>query len=139
MSASPEHCRYAARLDHLPQLIAHVREVCRAGSLTPAATLRVELAVEELFTNTVHHGYGADCDEPVWLHLEVAPGELWLHYADAAPPFDLLAHVARLEEAVSERAIGGLGVHLVRELANEITYRRAEDRNVLTLLFRVSG
>lgn len=135
MNASPEHCRYAARLELLPQLIAQVRDACRAGCLTPAATLRIELAVEELFTNTVHHGYGADCDAPVWLHLELAPGALRVHYADAAPPFDPLAHVAQLE--ATDRPIGGLGVHLVRELANEITYCRAEDRNVLTLLFRI--
>ena len=129
-------CRFAARLDLLPQLIAHARDVCRAAGLTPATVLRIELVIEELFTNTVLHGYGHDCDAPVWLHLEIAPGELRLTYADAAPPFDLLEHDIGIAASAADRPVGGLGVHLVKQLASAISYRRAEDRNVLTILFR---
>ena len=54
---------------------------------------RIELALEELFTNTVRHGYCRECDSPVWLEAIASPGELRLVYQDAAPAFDPLQYL----------------------------------------------
>ena len=103
--------------------------------MSRVAILRVELAIEELFTNTVRHGYGADSDALVWLRLLIAPGSLYLVFQDAAPAYDPLQHVPQLAAPEGAQPVGGLGIHLVRELAAEIAYRRTEDRNILTLTF----
>lgn len=97
--------------------------------------LRIELVVEELFTNTVRHGYCTDSDAPVWLRIEPAPGSVALIYQDAAPAYNPLTHDIELTAPLAARAIGGLGVHLIRELATDVTYRRADSRNILTLTF----
>src|SRR5690606_19975307 len=100
----------------------------------PPAALRAELVIEELFTNTVRHGYRGECDHPVWLHALPSPGTLCLTYQDAASPFDPLA-VELAEAATAARCIGGQGIRLIRSLASSVAYRRAEERNILTLLF----
>jgi anti-sigma regulatory factor (Ser/Thr protein kinase) len=133
--ASSSHV-FPARLAALPHVLARVRGVCAEFGLTPALALRIELAAEELFTNTITHGYGQDCDAPVWLQLIVQPGCLCVIYQDAARAFDPVSHAVRVSGPVEKRPIGGLGIHLVRELATEMSYRRVADRNILTLNFK---
>ena len=53
---------------------------------------------------------------------------------DDAPPFDPLSLAAPdLAAGLDERSMGGLGIHLVRELVDEVSYRRVDGRNELTL------
>ena len=85
---------FPARRDALPQVEAFLAEVCAAAGLDRAMCLRVTLLVEELFTNTVVHGHGADSDAPVRLDCEVAPGRITLVYEDTGPPHDPFAVVA---------------------------------------------
>src|SRR5258707_12214131 len=58
---------FPARRDALPQVDAFLGEVCVAAGLGRETCLRLTLLVEELFTNTVGHGYGADSEAPVRL------------------------------------------------------------------------
>ena len=136
MTQAPECACYPARLSALPKVLAYARKMCESGALSPVAILRIELAIEELFTNTVRHGYGTDSDGMVWLQMITVPGSLYLVYQDAAPEYNPLQHVAQFSAPASDRAVGGLGIHLVRELAADIAYRRSEDRNILTITFR---
>ena len=98
-----------------------------------ATTLRVILVLEELFTNTVTHGYPMDSDGPVWVTLASEGRAITVTYEDAAPAFDPLAHVTDLALAPEERAPGGLGLALVRGLCMTASYIRIAGRNRLTL------
>jgi len=129
------HC-FAARLSILPELLAHVRARCRDAGIDEPATLRIELVLEEIFTNTVRHGYRGDSDAPVWLGAARVSDALLLTYQDAAPPHDPLAQSIHVPATLEERGVGGLGILLARQLASAIAYRRSGDRNVLTLTFR---
>jgi serine/threonine-protein kinase RsbW len=137
MSGPGYHRIFPARRDALPQVEAFLGEVCEAAGLDRAMCLRVTLLVEELFTNTVVHGHGADSDAPVRLDCEVAPGRITLVYEDTGPPHDPFAAVARPDPAadVQDRPVGGLGVLLVSAMARHVEYRRADDRNRISLVF----
>jgi anti-sigma regulatory factor (Ser/Thr protein kinase) len=86
--------------------------------------------IEEIFTNTVCHGYGQDCDEPVWISAENNNGNLCITYQDTGPAFN------PLDRTVDRVApdIGGLGITLVERLA-QASYRYENGRNTLTLKF----
>jgi anti-sigma regulatory factor (Ser/Thr protein kinase) len=133
MTDGSEGFRFCARMSALPAILGCVREACREAGIVPPAALRAELAIEELFTNTVRHGYKEECDHPVWLHALASPGTLCLTYQDAAGEFDPLGLPPAGEGAVA--CIGGLGIRLVRGVATGMGYRRDEGRNTLTLLF----
>jgi anti-sigma regulatory factor (Ser/Thr protein kinase) len=126
-------------MDALQEVIAHVRGCLLAAALEEAVIRRVELVIEELFTNSVTHGYGGDSDAPVWLDCRIEPSALAVDYCDAAPPFDPLQHRPDLEFGACDRPAGGLGVLLARRLADRIDYRRLDGKNVLTLVFRRRG
>ncbi len=127
---------FPARRDALPQVDAFLGEVCAAAGLGRETCLRLTLLVEELFTNTVVHGHGADSEAPVRLECEVSPGRVALTYEDSGPAHDPFARVIApdAEASVEERLVGGLGVLLVRAMAQQVEYRRAGDRNLISLV-----
>ena len=128
---------FAARLSALPATAAFIEAFFARNGLGSADALRLSLVVEELFTNSVMHGYGGECDAPVEVALAAAAGEIALLYEDAARPYDPLARFAAAPDhllgTVESRPTGGLGVHLVRELVASARYAREADRNRLWL------
>lgn len=102
-----------------------------AGSLV----LRLRLAVEELFVNTVTHGYGGDSDAPVDVTVCIDGARVVLVYEDSAPAFNPFAIVKRpdAEASVEARDVGRLGLFLITQLAERCRYERAGDRNCVTV------
>ena len=100
---------------------------CAEAEVERDRYLRLNVVLEELFVNTVLHGYRGDCDAPVWISLEAQPDVLQVTYEDTAPPFNPFAYV------VQTRKVGGLGVLLARELAATRDYAYLFGRNRLRL------
>ncbi len=101
----------------------------------------VRLIVEELASNAIDYG-----GEPVAvaqheLSVDISlEGELLhLEFRDTGAPFDpLSAPEPDLDADIRERAIGGLGLYLIRQLAHRITYQRTAIHNVLRVSLRTS-
>ena len=96
---------------------------------------RLILVLEELFANTVEHGYAqlgaAAAARPVW--LAVAPGAdgIEVVYEDAAPAHDPFAKATTPDYSgpVDSWQVGGVGVALVIKLGRKVSYDRADGRN----------
>jgi serine/threonine-protein kinase RsbW len=134
-----EHRAFAARLDALPDAVAFVAGFCARRGIARADALRLSLIVEELFTNTVRHGYRGEGDSPIHLTLGAVASEVTILYEDAAPAYDPLASPAPVEAAagpVESRPVGGLGLRLVREMAHEARYAHDAGHNRLWLRVR---
>ena len=127
---------FPARRDVLPRVDAFLGEVCSGAGLGRDTCLRLTLLVEELFTNTVVHGHGGDSEAPVRIECEVSPGRVALTYEDTGPAHDPFARVITPDAGagVEERPVGGLGVLLVSEMAQQVEYQRAGDRNRISLV-----
>ena len=101
-----------------------------------AAQLRhdLRLIAEEVACNAIDHGHcdrGASPRELV-VSLVREDGKLHVEFRDNGHPFDPLSHpLPDLDADILDRPIGGLGVHLVRELAHSVRYAREEPYNVL--------
>jgi len=125
-----------ARLASLFDVSAFIAEICAAAAIAPDLCLKLTLLVEELFVNTVTHGHGRDCEEPVSLAVEASPGRVALCYEDTAPPYDPFHAVTPPDERadVEDRLVGGLGVLLVSTLAKNAEYRRVDGKNQIRLV-----
>jgi anti-sigma regulatory factor (Ser/Thr protein kinase) len=97
--------------------------------------MRMRLAVEELFVNTVTHGYGGDSDAPIDVTLRIDGNRVLLTYEDIAPAFDPFAKVKGPDAVapLEARTPGRLGVFLLTQLAEHYTYARNGDRNCITI------
>jgi len=122
--------RFPASMAFMSEVMAHTAELCKSSGLTHREQMRVELAIEELFTNTVRHGYGDDSDQPVWIEANNDIEKLCITYQDAAPAYNPLG---RPNEKIPP-PIGGLGVTLVENFAHT-RYQYKDGRNTLILTF----
>jgi len=130
-----ERLRLPAKLPSLDSFRDFVDRSAVAAGAGPEVLLKIELVLEELLVNHVLHAYGSgEGDSEVACFCR--PGFFCLEVVDEAAPFDPLGHKSPdLTLAPGDRPIGGLGIHMVRSLADEVTYRREGGRNVITARF----
>lgn len=146
MSADPGTLRLPARLESLEPFREFALAAAAAAGLSPHAAGRLELVLEEVLVNIVRYAYSGTADGLDLIELSCAaegPGTLRLEVRDWAPAFDPLAPEdpglterldANREADLDDRAPGGLGLLLLRSLA-DASYRREAGANVLTLRF----
>ena len=121
-------------VEDVPQLASFTDEVCEALELEMSLTMSINLALEEAVVNVMSYAYPAGTKGNV--NIEAEADEEWLKFviSDNGVPFD----PTEKEEVdttlnAEERPIGGLGIHLVRQIMDSINYEFIDDKNVLTL------
>ena len=133
--AAAQPRRFQARLEFFPQLRDYAEGCCSAAGFERAATDRLVLVLEELFANTVEHGYPGlsddTADRSVWLTIAPAMGRMEVIYEDAGPAYDPFTKSTTPDYSgpVDSWQIGGLGVALVVRLGRGVRYERQEGRN----------
>ncbi len=133
---------FPARMAALSEAVAFLEQSALTAALSSSTALKLAFTLEELFTNTVRHGFGGDSDHPVTLAIEVSPQEVTLVYSDETPPFNPIAQAATLSHgdlsvSLERRGVGGLGVFVSCQLANRTTYERVDGRNQSRFTFLV--
>ena len=119
----------------IPRLAAFVDAFCQPLGAAKEDLTSFHLAMEEAVTNVIHHGYVDGQAHKFTVSLEAAPGgKVTAIVSDDAPAFDPLARPpVDTTLPLEERPIGGLGVHLIRNLMDSVHYERRAGRNILTL------
>jgi serine/threonine-protein kinase RsbW len=129
---------FSARLGELHGLRFFLESFCAQATLGRDACLRLNLVLEELFTNTVRHGHRGDSDAPVWIGLKSEAGaKITVDYEDTAPPFNPYARPS-LDTTQQIRSVGGRGLRLLAELAPTRDYAYLYGRNRIRLVFNLS-
>lgn len=136
MAAAVKNTRSAmfpARLGELRHLTAFLEAFCTAQAVERSRCLRLNVVLEELFVNSVQHGYRGDCDAPIWITLDAHPEAVQITYEDTAPPFNPFARLPATDVHPMHPKVGGLGVLLTRELAEGRDYAYLFGRNRVRL------
>ena len=121
-------------IDTVPQLPQFIDEVAGDASLDATQTMSLNLAVEEAVVNVMQYAYPEGTKGTVNIVATIAGGTLSFAISDNGKPFDPTAR-AEVDTTLpaEERPIGGLGIHLVRQIMDDIEYERKDDKNILTL------
>jgi serine/threonine-protein kinase RsbW len=118
-------------------VITFVDDLARAGGLSAVRTGRLRLAVEELVTNSINHGFGNSRGPWNQIMIEgcVEPTQVWLRVSEDAPPFDpTRSHLPQdLDKPLGERTPGGLGLFLARQAVDRMAYDYTQGRNHVTV------
>ena len=127
-------------VERLAQLVRELEAALVAAGHDAELVHDARLIAEELLTNTLRHG----CDPAVAHAIEVearwTDERLVLAFRDDGAAFDPLARAdPDLDAGIDERPIGGLGIFLVRELAESVSYERIGRDNVLRVHLRASA
>ncbi|MCX6993464.1 MAG: ATP-binding protein [Kiritimatiellaeota bacterium] len=121
-------------LTSLPPLTTAVNRFLDQHTVPSEAIFRVNLAIEEIVTNIIKYGYDDTADHTITVNLALFPNTIHLQLKDDGHPFDpLQSPEPDIHLPLAKRKIGGLGLHLVRETANHIAYRRENGANILEM------
>ena len=130
------HVSLPAKLTEVRNLSAAVEEFGDANQLPLPTVFVINLALDELITNAVTHGTFNVPDPAIDIHLKAESNGVTLTLEDNGSPFDPTAFDADDVDTTSsldDRAVGGLGLHLVRSFADDISYEFVNGRNRLTV------
>ena len=121
--------------------VAHCTEFARTQARQagfPAARVdEIELVVEEVAANICHYSYGDRLGNVELACRLTDDPALELVFTDGGRPFDMFnMPEPNLAVDIDQRALGGVGVPMMRALVDRASYRRDGERNVLCLLFR---
>ena len=99
-----------------------------------ATTMKLNLAIEEAVVNVMNYAYPQDTVGDINIEAKGDDNQLEFIISDTGTPFDPTAK-AEVDTTLSaeERPIGGLGIHLVRQIMDGVTYERKDNKNILTL------
>jgi len=130
--------RVAAKLENLAAIRRFVEEAATALGIDLATVTNTVLAVDEAASNIVVHGYQR---QPGTIEIEVKRGRdaLVICLRDEASPFDLTSIPAPdLTVPLEQRATGGMGIHLIRQIMDKVTHRvTSQGGNELLLMKRL--
>jgi anti-sigma regulatory factor (Ser/Thr protein kinase) len=122
------------RVPDLIQAMQQAEDFLANKGLSPKALYLVILTIEEMGTNIIKYGYDDLHPHVIDLQLELLPQHVVVRLIDDGHAFDpLSAPEPDVIADLSERDPGGLGICLVRKLADGMEYRRQDGRNHLTV------
>lgn len=133
---APQPCSVLLKNDvrDVPMLNAFVREICSALQLDEATATNVCLAVEEAVVNVMRYAYTDGSKGEIHVSASASRDKLAFEIRDDGKPFDpTAAEEPDITLPAGRRPIGGLGIFLMRQYMDAMSYKREEDSNVLTL------
>ena len=118
----------------VPLLAEFIDGICEAAEVDMMLTMQLNLAIEEAVVNVMNYAYPAGTEGTVCIDAQMSNGVLQFVISDSGAPFDPTARAeVDTTQSAEERGIGGLGIHIVRQIMDSIDYKRVDGRNVLTL------
>ncbi len=125
------------RVEELERLFSAVEDMGQKEDWPSELVFQVNLTLEELGLNIMNHGHPDGIHE-IEIVLNSDPQTLTIEIIDDGRPFDPLkdAPAPDLTGSIEDRPIGGLGIHLVKSIMDEIHYQREEGKNRLKLVKR---
>ena len=134
MPKKPYFFKLRSDLAELDTLSKHVQKFGSSIGLSKKFLFEINLALDELFTNIISYGYQDDQDHLIEITITPLNNTLELCIEDDGVPFNLI-DVADpdLPCDIESCKIGGLGIHLIKNLMDEVCYKRTEGKNKLTL------
>lgn len=123
-----------SNLSELNTLCWHLDECGNMMELPQRCRTELNLGLDELFTNIISYGFEDQSEHQIKFRLSKVGETLVVEVEDDGIPFNPLEatrpKVARDLESIN---IGGLGIHLMKNMVDDINYQRIEGRNKVTL------
>ena len=122
-------------ISQIPQLEGFIDEIREATGIDAGLAMGLNLALEEAVTNVMMYAYPKGEHGNANLKAVIKDGAIEFVLWDKGIPFDpTAAPEADTTLGVEERAIGGLGIHLVRNIMDSISYENKNGMNILTMI-----
>ena len=123
-----------SELSELQTLCRHLEDCGNVMELPQKCLSEINLGLDELFTNIISYGFGDESEHQIKFSLAKDSETLFVQVEDDGIPFNPLDVVdPEVSQDLDSMDIGGLGIHLVKKMVDDIDYQRVEGKNKLIL------
>ena len=123
-----------SKLSELDTLCQHLERCGQSIGLSQKCIFEANLALDELFTNIISYGFEDKKEHTIEITISHQNNKLIFNIEDDGIPFNpTQVDTPDLECTIEECKIGGLGIHLAKNLMDEVCYQRCKKKNILTL------
>ena len=125
----------AAAVENIAAVTSFVDEQLEALDCPMKVQMQIDIAIDELFSNIAHYAYAPGAgDVTVRVEITEAPPAAVITFIDQGVPYNpLTAADPDTSLSADERAIGGLGIFMVKKSMDEITYKYENGSNILSI------
>lgn len=124
--------------DGVGEINAAFARFAQTHALPPAVRRSLHVALDELLANELSYGMAGRHSGSLTAEMELDQERLTVTLTNDGPPFDPFSEAAPdTALSVDDRPIGGLGIHLVRQLMDHVSYERRAGHNVVVLVKRL--
>ncbi len=127
----------SASKENLDQVIGFISECLEAAQCPFKQKMQLEVAAEEIFVNIASYAYDSATGRAE-IEFSCEDDAVSITFADRGAAFDPLGKEdPDISLSAEERKIGGLGIFMVKKTMDNVTYRRENDRNILTIIKKI--
>lgn len=127
-------------LEQLPRVLDFVRAACADAGMDEDGVFACELATDEACANIMEHAYEGSPDGKIRVQCWAASGQVFIRFHDTGQPFEPQeVEPPMFTDDLQERQVGGLGLHFMRTLMDEVTFQFDETGNTVTMRKRIGG
>ena len=121
-------------LKEITRVAEQIDEFCASRAIASEVAYAVNLALDEILTNTISYGYTDDAPHRIEVSVRPEAEALVIVIVDDSAAFDLSnVPTPDIGASLEERPLGGLGLFLVHQMMDGVKYRREGERNIVTL------
>ena len=126
-------------LSELKRMSEAVSAWCQGNSISSAVEFHVNLALDEIISNVIRYGWKDSGEHQFIVRLSLLNNVVTVEIEDDATPFNPLEVPAPdLDRPLDERPVGGLGIHLVRQVMDGLEYQWQDGKNLLVMKKKIS-
>ncbi len=123
------------QLSELENLKSRFSQFAEQNAISISLARSINVVIDELLGNIMTYAFKDELSHDIEFRAELKGNRLQLTVIDDGVPFNpLLSETPDTSTSIEERQIGGLGIHVVKNLVDEISYHRGSGRNVLSVV-----
>lgn len=127
------------KIEEVTRVADFIDQVCEELELSFAVISSIQLAIEEAVVNVINYAYPKNKECEAYLEVSKIDNAVYFVLSDTGVPFDPTAKTdPDLTLSADERPIGGLGIFLVKQIMNEVSYEYSDGKNKLTMIKKIS-
>ncbi len=128
------------KIENLDKVARFVEEFGDINALEPKTIFELNLVLDELVTNIISYGYNDDLVHMIDIIINKKSDVIELQLIDDGREFNpLKKEDVDLNTSLQDKTIGGLGIHLVKQKTDELSYERKENKNILFITKKINA
>ena len=128
------------KVEDMARLAPFLEDVAAAYGLANDVAFQLNLALDEAVANSVNYAYPPGVEGPVVINTEKKDDSVIFTMIDGGVPFDpTQGGDVDTSLSVEDRPIGGLGIFLIKQMMDSISYQRSDNKNILTMIKKINN